>query len=110
MAALNAEVEHQRDETARLVGTSPANVYAADLDSLEAALDALDAAEATEAAHLSHQQRRAGQAGPRQAVTQKVSAVVVAHCALIKIAPNSHIACANLQAEVLDKVSLQLGF
>jgi DNA topoisomerase-2 len=63
--ALQAEADGQAAEVARLHGTTPEQLYAADLDAFEAALDARDVDDAAEADLLRAQRMRAGGGGGR---------------------------------------------
>jgi hypothetical protein len=58
--ALQGEADRQAAEVARLRATTPQQLYVADLDALEAALDERDAEDAREADLLLVQKKRAG--------------------------------------------------
>ena len=63
MRAKQEESDRQAAEVARLHATTPEQLYHADLDAFEAALDERDAEEAHEAELLVTQRGRAGRAG-----------------------------------------------
>ena len=70
MRAKQEEWDRQASEVARLHATTPDQLYHADLDAFEAALDERDEEDAREAELLVTQRGRAGRAGGAKVQTQ----------------------------------------
>ena len=88
MRAKQEESDRQAAEVARLHATTPEQLYHADLDAFEAALDERDAEEAREAELLVTQRGRAGRAGGGK-VGALAGCIVADQAALLPHPPRS---------------------